>query len=102
VKKNGETPSLKYCVKNNAIVENKMAANDVEDMVLAIFSDMQIDQAKNNTDDNEIINLLENYEIGKLDINRIYRYIEKYIKENATGTADKDIEEEEEEESEEC
>jgi len=57
---------------------------------------------KNNTDDNEISNLLENYEIGKLDINRIYRYIEKYIKENATGTADKDIEEEEEEEHEEC
>ena len=52
---------------------------------------------KNNSDDNEIINLLENYEIGKLDINRIYRYIEKYIKENAAGTADKDIEEEEEE-----
>jgi DNA polymerase III delta prime subunit len=51
---------------------------------------------KNNSDDNEIINLLENYEIGKLDINRIYRYIEKYIKENATGTTDKDVEEEEE------
>jgi len=50
---------------------------------------------KNNSDDNEIINLLENYEIGKLDINRIYRYIEKYIKEDATGTADKEIEEEE-------
>jgi DNA polymerase III delta prime subunit len=53
---------------------------------------------KNNNDDNEIINLLENYEIGKLDINRIYRYIEKYIKEDATGTADKEIEEEEIEE----
>jgi hypothetical protein len=37
----------------DAIVENKMAANDVEDMVLAIFSDMQIDQAKNKTDDND-------------------------------------------------
>ena len=49
---------------------------------------------KNNSDDNEIVNLLENYEIGKLDINRIYRYIEKYIKENATGTADKEVEEE--------
>jgi hypothetical protein len=46
---------------------------------------------KNNSDDNEIVNLLENYEIGKLDINRIYRYIEKYIKENATGTADKEV-----------
>ena len=58
---------------------------------------------KNNSDDNEISNLLENYEIGKLDINRIYRYIEKYTKENATGTADKEVEEEEEcEECEEC
>jgi DNA polymerase III delta prime subunit len=50
---------------------------------------------KNNHDDNEIVNLLENYEIGKLDINRIYRYIEKYIKENAAGTTDKEVEEEE-------
>jgi len=58
---------------------------------------------KNNSDDNEISNLLENYEIGKLDINRIYRYIEKYTKENATGTADKEVEEDEEcEECEEC
>ena len=58
---------------------------------------------KNNSDDNEISNLLENYEICKLDINRIYRYIEKYTKENATGTADKEVEEDEEcDEGEEC
>ena len=38
-------------------------------------------ELKNTYDDNEILNQLENYEIGKLDINRIYRYIEKYIKE---------------------
>ncbi len=44
---------------------------------------------------NEIINLLSIYEINKLDINRINRYIEKYIKENATGTLDKEIEEDE-------
>ena len=49
---------------------------------------------KNNYDDNQVSSLLENYEINKLDINRIYRYIEKYIKENATGTTDKEIEEE--------
>jgi hypothetical protein len=55
-------------------------------------------EIKNNNDDNEIVNLLENYEINKLDIHRIYRYIEKYIKENATGTADKEVELEEEEE----
>jgi DNA polymerase III delta prime subunit len=58
---------------------------------------------KNKYNDNEIINLLENYEIGKLDINRIYRYIEKYIKENATGTVDKEIEEDDDDdECEEC
>lgn len=50
---------------------------------------------KNIYDDNEIITMLENYDIGKLDINRIYRYIEKYIKENAAGTVDKEIDDEE-------
>ena len=55
----------------------------------------------NNYENAQIINLLESYEISKLDINRIYRYIEKYIKENATGTLDKEVEEEEEE-CEEC
>jgi hypothetical protein len=50
---------------------------------------------KNNHEDSEICTLLENYEIGKLDVNRIYRYIEKYIRENAAGTADKEFEEEE-------
>jgi len=53
---------------------------------------------KNNMNDNEIIVLLENYEISKLDINRIYRYIEKYIKENATGINDKEVENESDEE----
>jgi DNA polymerase III delta prime subunit len=57
-------------------------------------------ELKNNLDDNEIINQLENCEISKLDINRIYRYIEKYIKENATGTVDKEIEYECEEDDE--
>ena len=53
---------------------------------------------KNKYDDNEIFALFENYEITKLDINRIYRYLEKYTKENATGTIDKEIEIEDEEE----
>jgi len=38
---------------------------------------------KNKHDDNEIVSLLENYEITKLDINRIYRYLEKYTNENS-------------------
>ncbi len=51
-------------------------------------------ELSNNHENTEIINILETHEISKLDINRIYRYIEKYIKENATGTTDKEIEEE--------
>jgi DNA polymerase III delta prime subunit len=52
-------------------------------------------ELSNNYENSEIVNLLDNYEISKLDINRIYRYIEKYIKENATGTLDdKEIEDE--------
>ena len=39
------------------------------------------------------------YEIGKLDISRIYRYIEKYTKENASGITEKEIEEEEEDDT---
>jgi hypothetical protein len=47
---------------------------------------------KNNKSDVEIINLLENYEINKLDINRIYRYLDKYMKEDAADIIDKEIE----------
>ena len=50
-------------------------------------------ELNNNYEINEIINLLSIYEIVKLDINRVNRYIEKYIKENATGIIDKEIEE---------
>ena len=40
----------------------------------------------------ELLQLFENYEITKLDINRIYRYIDKYIKEDAPETEDIPIE----------
>jgi len=39
-------------------------------------------------DDNEILALFENYEITKLDINRIYRYLDKFTNENAEGIED--------------
>jgi hypothetical protein len=52
-------------------------AMDKNDM-FAFFLDL-----KNKYTDNEIIALFENYDISKLDINRIYRYIDKYTKENA-------------------
>jgi len=55
---------------------------------------------KSKYTETEIINLFENYEINKLDINRIYRYIEKYTKENAVGTVEKVLEYEDEDECE--
>jgi hypothetical protein len=53
---------------------------------------------KYDPDTTEINMLFENYEISKLDINRIYRYLEKYTKENAAGTVEKEIECEDDEE----
>ena len=53
-------------------------------------------------DDAKILALFENYEISKLDINRIYRYLEKYTKENAADIEYKEIEEIEEYEDLEC
>jgi hypothetical protein len=48
---------------------------------------------KNTHNDNNIIyNLFENYEINKLDINRIYRYLDKYMKEDAVDIAEKECE----------
>jgi DNA polymerase III delta prime subunit len=47
---------------------------------------------KNMYDDNQIYNLFENYDITKLDINRIYRYLDKYMKEDALDIVDKENE----------
>ena len=49
---------------------------DMNDM-FAFFLDL-----KNKHTDTEIIALMENYDITKLDINRIYRYLEIYTNEN--------------------
>jgi len=81
---------------NNSLFIQKLCqklAMDKKDL-FGFFIDI-----KSKYDDNQITTLFENYEIGKLDINRIYRYLEKYTKENAAGTADKEIECEDEEES---
>jgi dephospho-CoA kinase len=43
---------------------------------------------KYDPDTPEMNMLFENYEISKLDINRIYRYLEKYTKENAEADID--------------
>ena len=47
---------------------------------------------KNMYDENQIYSLFENFEISKLDINRIYRYLDKYMKEDAVDIVDKEIE----------
>jgi hypothetical protein len=48
-------------------------------------------ELKNNYDDNQLVILFENYEITKLDINRIYRYLDKYTKENAADENEVEI-----------
>ena len=40
--------------------------------------------------DAEIFSLFENVDISKLDINRIYRYLEKYTTENTSESDEKD------------
>ena len=63
----------------NLCQELSMDKNDM----FAFFLDL-----KNKYNDNEILLLFENYNISKLDINRIYRYLEKYTKENANEIED--------------
>jgi hypothetical protein len=53
---------------------------------------------KNKYEDSQIIALFENYEINKLDVNRIYRYLDKYIKDNIKNIEEEIIEFEIEEE----
>jgi hypothetical protein len=45
---------------------------------------------KNLHSEDEIYNMLENYEVTKLDINRIYRYLDKYTQKILNITADDD------------
>jgi hypothetical protein len=48
---------------------------------------------KYEPDSLEMNMLFENYEISKLDINRIYRYLEKYTKENVDEVGDEIVDE---------
>uniref|UniRef100_A0A6C0IGN2 AAA+ ATPase domain-containing protein n=1 Tax=viral metagenome TaxID=1070528 RepID=A0A6C0IGN2_9ZZZZ len=50
-------------------------------------------ELKSKYDDNNLLALFENYEITKLDINRIYRYLEKYTNENVNEEEEVIIEE---------
>jgi replication factor C subunit 1 len=69
---------------NSLFIQNlcQQLGMDKKDL-FTFFLDM-----KNKYTDLEIISLFENYEISKLDINRMYRYIEKYTKEDAIDLED--------------
>jgi DNA polymerase III delta prime subunit len=75
---------------NSIFIQNlcQELSMDNHDM-FAFFLDL-----KNKYNDNEIILLFENYNISKLDINRIYRYLEKYTKENANEIEDEIVDDE--------
>ena len=78
---------------NSTFIQNlcQQLAMDKKD-IFSFFLDL-----KNKYSDAELLLLFENYEISKLDINRIYRYLEKYTKEDAESISDVEIEEYEEE-----
>ena len=75
---------------NSIFIQNlcQELSMDNHDM-FAFFLDL-----KNKYNDNEILSLFENYNISKLDINRIYRYLEKYTKENVNETEDEIVDDE--------
>jgi len=78
---------------NSTFIQNlcQQLAMDKKD-VFAFFLDL-----KRKYGDQDMMSLFENYDISKLDINRIYRYLEKYTKEDAESISDNEIEEYEEE-----
>jgi hypothetical protein len=78
---------------NSTFIQNlcQQLAMDKKD-VFAFFLDL-----KRKYEDQDMLPLFENYDISKLDINRIYRYLEKYTKEDAESISDNEIEEYEEE-----
>jgi DNA polymerase III delta prime subunit len=71
---------------NSIFIQNlcQQLGMDKKDMY-AFFLDIK---NKYPAGDAEVLQLFENYEITKLDINRIYRYLDKYIKEDAEDTED--------------
>ena len=78
---------------NSTFIQNlcQQLSMDKKDLFSFFFN------MKHNCDDMQLVSLFENYEISKLDINRIYRYLDKYTKEDAESICDTEIEEYEEE-----
>jgi SpoVK/Ycf46/Vps4 family AAA+-type ATPase len=77
---------------NSIFIQNlcQQLSMDKKD-VFGFFLDIK---NKYDIDSPEITILFENYEISKLDINRMYRYLEKYTKENADELNDESSEDE--------
>lgn len=76
---------------NTTFIQNlcQQLGMDKKDMLLFFL------HSKNNLSDNEFISSFENYEITKLDINRMYRYINKYTSENSDTNDEDDNSDEE-------
>ena len=72
---------------NTLFIQNlcQQLAMDKKD-VFAFFLDL-----KSKYNENELVVYLENYEITKLDINRIYRYINKYTNDNIADNVEFEI-----------
>ena len=80
---------------NSLFIQNlcQQLSMDQKD-IFSFFLDL-----KKKHNDSEILGLFENYEITKLDINRIYRYLEKYTKENVTETEEEEVDDDDDEKS---
>ena len=78
---------------NTLFIQNlcQQLAMDKKD-VFAFFLDL-----KSKYNENELVVYLENYEITKLDINRIYRYINKYTNDNIADNVEIEIDTSDEE-----
>jgi hypothetical protein len=71
---------------------------DKKDLV-SFFIELRIIYGKefhNNTERLGVVEkFFENYNIGKLDIKRIYRYLDKNVKKEKNGVTDEDLEDDE-------
>jgi DNA polymerase III delta prime subunit len=72
---------------NSTFIQNlcQQLSMDKKD-IFSFFLDL-----KEKYEDNQMLALFENYEINKLDINRIFRYLEKYTRENCEFADDESI-----------
>ena len=72
---------------NSLFIQNlcQQTGLDKKDMILFFYG------LRRKHTDEQIVEMFEDYEISKLDINRIYRYIDKYIKEDAPDIPDAKI-----------